>query len=119
MTPPSAANRKFPRYKCQQRLFVRYRANGHDAIVCGRCTVVGKGGIGAELKAELEIGQVVLLEISMPTAPAPRRLKAQIRNREGFNYGFQFLESDPMTISFLGQLFHPDSVLVPAAAQAV
>ena len=119
MTAPPSANRKFPRYRCKQRLFVRYRANEHDAIVCGHCTVVGKGGIGAEIKAELEIGQVVLLEISMPTAPAPRRLKAQIRNREGFNYGFQFLESDPMTVSFLGQLFQPDSMLVPAAAQTV
>src|SRR5215471_12565928 len=97
MTEPQAtlkSARKFPRYRCNQKLRIRYRVDNCDQLAFGRCTMVGKGGIGAVIAAELALGQVVQLELAIPTNPASRALKAQVKNRKGSNYGFQFLETD-------------------------
>ena len=104
--------RKYLRYRCNQRLCVRYRIDGQDFIAYGRCTVVGEGGIGALLPAaDLEIGQVVSLEVSLSTPAAPRPFKAQLKNRHGSKCGFQFMESDGRAAAMLGGLFQPDAVM--------
>ena len=105
--------RKYIRYGCDQRLCVRYRVEGHDFAVYGRCKVVGKGGIGSLLPAaELEIGQVVSVEISVSNPAPPSTLKAQVKNRHGSSYGFQFLESDNRAATILSPLFRPEAVQV-------
>ena len=56
-------NRKHTRYRCNQRLCVRYRIDRQEFIAYGRCTEVGRGGIGAEMPAgELPIAQAVRLD---------------------------------------------------------
>jgi len=73
--------------------------------------MVGKGGIGALLPAvDLEIGQLVSLEIALSTPAAPTLLKAQVKNREGRNYSFQFLETDGRAAALLQDLFQPEAV---------
>jgi hypothetical protein len=113
MSNSARIERKYIRYGCDQRLCVRYRVEGHDFAVYGRCKVVGKGGIGSLLPAaELEIGQVVSVEISISN-PAPlSALKAQVKNRHGSSYGFQFLESDSRAATILSPLFRPESIQV-------
>ena len=113
MTNPAAARtqRRFLRYRCNQRLCVRYRLDGQEFIAYGRCNIVGRGGIGAQLPAvELEIGQVVSLEIALSTSAAPTVLKAQVKNRQGLNYSFQFLEADGRAAAQLQVLFKPEAV---------
>jgi hypothetical protein len=105
--------RKYLRYGCDQRLCVRYRVEGHDFAVYGRCRVVGKGGIGSLLPAaELEIGQVVSVEISVSSPEPISALKAQVKNRQGSSYGFQFLESDSRTATILSPLVRPETIQV-------
>jgi len=105
--------RKYIRYGCDQRLCVRYRLEGHEFAVYGRCRVVGKGGIGSLLPAaELEIGQVVSVEIAVSNPTASSTLKAQVKNRNGSNYGFQFLEPDTRAAAILNPLFRPEAVQV-------
>jgi hypothetical protein len=99
---------------------VRYEVNGQQFIIGGRCKVVSKGGIGAQLPAELAIGQESFLEISLGKMPAPRRFKAKLRNIEqvvgaGRIYGFQFMEADERSIAVLNVLFRPEA-LVPIKA---
>lgn len=113
MTNSARTERKFIRYGCDQRLCVRYRIEGHDFAVYGRCKVVGKGGLGSLLPAaELEIGQVVSVEIAISNPAPPSTLKAQVKNRHGSNYGFQFLEPDSRTAMVLSPLFRPEAVQV-------
>ena len=113
MSNPARIERKYIRYGCDQRLCVRYHSDGHDFAVYGRCTVVGKGGIGSLLPAaELEIGQVVSVEIAISTPATPGALKAQVKNRHGSSYGFQFLESDVRAAATLAPLFRPEAVQV-------
>jgi|SRR5205807_6903798 len=113
MSTHARVERKYIRYGCDQRLCVRYHTEGQDFAVYGRCTVVGKGGIGSLLPAaELEIGQVVSVEISVSAPAAPGSLKAQVKNRHGSSYGFQFLESDGRAAATLAPLFRPEAVQV-------
>jgi hypothetical protein len=103
--------RKHQRYRCNQRLCVRYRAQGQQFIAYGRCNMVGKGGIGAMMPAvEMEIGQVVSLEIALLTPAAPGLLKAQVTSRQGFTYGFQFLAADGRATATLQDLFRPEDI---------
>ncbi len=83
----------------------------------GRCLVVGQGGIGAELPADLAVGQITQLEITLPSTATPRRIKAQVRNRNRSNYGFEFMDMDALTLAILSKLFQPQALLTPAALQ--
>jgi len=105
------AGRKHLRYRCNRRLCVRYRASGQQFIAYGRCTTVGRGGLGAMMPAvELEIGQIVSLEISLATPAAPGVLKAQVKSRQGSTYGFQFLAADSRATAALHDLFRPEDL---------
>ena len=116
--PPSLRNaRKFPRYRCNHSVRIRYRANNSEQIVFGRCIMVSKGGIGALVGAELAIGQVVYLELAIPTNTGSRALKAQVKNRNRSSYGFQFIEADPRSITILLPLFDPKALLPTTAMQ--
>jgi hypothetical protein len=103
--------RKHLRYRCNRKLCVRYRSNGQQFIAYGRCTIVGRGGIGAMMPAvELEIGQIVSLEISLATPAASGVLKAQVKSRQGSTYGFQFLAADSRATAPLHDLFRPEDL---------
>ena len=111
----TTSERKTSRFRCNQKLCVRYSLNGQKFLASGRCTVVNKAGIGAIVAGDLAIGQEVLLEIALNKEPAPRRLKAQVRNRQGSTYGFQFIESDDRTAAYLAALFTPEMEIKPKA----
>ena len=105
-------NRKHTRYRCNQRLCVRYRIDRQEFIAYGRCTEVGRGGIGAEMPAgELPIGQAVRLEITLSAKAEPIRLTGHVKSRRGAHYGFQFVETGGPGTSLLGVLFQADTVI--------
>lgn len=57
----------------------------------GRSTEMGEDGIGATLTGEVEMGEVVSMEISLPVASFPLRVRALARYRDGLRHGFEFL----------------------------
>jgi hypothetical protein len=108
--PPA---RRHTRFRCNQRVAVRYRAQGRDAIAYGRCTVVSKGGVGASLSgAQLEVGQDVSLEIATSGVNTTLALKARVRERRGPNHGFEFLENEGRVTVMLQNLFQPEALIV-------
>lgn len=114
----SNPNRKHQRYRCNQKLCVRYRNHGQQFIAYGRCNMVGKGGIGASMPAaQLEIGQEVALEITVSTPAAPVVLRARVTSRHGSTYGFQFAATDGQATATLQDLLRNEEVaayLAPA-----
>jgi len=48
-------------------------------------------GIGATLTGELEPGEVVSMELSLPLSPIPLKMRAIVRYRQGLRHGFEFL----------------------------
>ena len=86
--------RQFPRFQLDVRILVHRFHNGAHVTVWGRSTTLGVEGIGATLTGEMEIGDVVGLEFSVPLSPHPVKLRASVRYRNGFQYGFEFLAVD-------------------------
>jgi hypothetical protein len=56
--------------------------------------MLGQEGIGGTLTGDLDIGEVVGLEFPVPLSPHPVKLRAIVRYKNGFQYGFEFLAVD-------------------------
>jgi hypothetical protein len=83
--------RRFPRYALDVRLQVRMFQDGDFQSCWGRSTELGQDGIGATLTGNLQTGEIVTLEIPLPLATYPIKVRAIVRYRQGLKYGFEFL----------------------------
>ncbi len=83
--------RRFPRFVLDVRLQVKMFQAGEFRACWGRSTEMGQDGIGATLTGSLETGEIVTLEIPLPLAPYPIKVRAIVRYRQGLRYGFEFL----------------------------
>ena len=109
---PQKRYRKIARYRCNQKLCVRYRIGRQDFIVYGRCTEVGSGGLGAEIQSStIPIEETVRLELSLDQSAAPVALKAEVKGRQGTHYAFRFLDTEAPRVALLRVLFTPDAVM--------
>jgi hypothetical protein len=87
-SPPS---RRFPRYALDVRISVQvFRPTGTVSF-WGRSTELGEDGIGGTLTGEVEPGEVVSMELSLPATTYPIKLRALVRYRSGLRHGFEFL----------------------------
>lgn len=57
----------------------------------GRSKNLAEGGMAATVAGEISIGEPVELEIQVPNSSTPLVLEAEVRFRQGFQYGFRFL----------------------------
>ena len=89
--PPPGTSRRFPRYTLDIRLTVHVFRAGANASFWGRSSELGEDGIGGTLTGELEPGEVVSMELSLPQATYPLKLRALVRYRKGLHHGFEFL----------------------------
>ena len=90
VTVPSQ-QRRFPRYALDVRFTIEAFRNGERARMWGRSNEIGLDGIGGTLTGELEPGEVVWLELSLPRVAVPLKLRALVRYQLGLRHGFEFL----------------------------
>ncbi len=90
-SPPPKSTRRFPRYPLDVRLTVNVFRDGTSLSLWGRSSEFGQDGIGGTLTGELELGEVVSLEFSLPAAIHPLKLRGVVRYRNGLRHGFEFL----------------------------
>jgi hypothetical protein len=83
--------RRHSRYRCDFRVTVNYLLGNQYQKLEGQCRDLSQAGIGILLAADLNIGEVCGLTFSLPGSAAPRLLRAVIRYRCGYHYGFEFL----------------------------
>lgn len=83
---PWSTPRAFKRFLLDIRLVIRGRELLH-----GRTKDVGEGGLGAVIPGNISIGEVVELEIQLPLTEEALTFQAEVRYRQGFQYGFRFL----------------------------
>jgi hypothetical protein len=93
--PPSGLARRYSRYPLDIRLSVHVFRSGKTVSLWGRSNELGQDGIGGTLTGELEPGEVVSMEISLPLAAYPMKLRALVRYRDGLRHGFEFLALTP------------------------
>lgn len=92
----SRSKRRYPRYSLDVRMLVHIFRAGVTTTIWGRSTMIGKEGIGGTLTGDLEMGEVVGLEFTVPLFQHPVKLRAIVRYKNGFQYGFEFLAVDAM-----------------------
>ena len=96
--------RRHPRFKLQTDIRVYPRGAG---VLKGYTVDISESGVSALLKLEVSVGEVVELEFALPAAPVA--IRAVVRYKTAFRYGFQFVEPDPQgvikaTCSYLAAL---------------
>jgi len=89
--PNPATARRFPRYALDVRLTVHVFRTGETISLWGRSGELGLDGIGGTLTGEIEPGEVVSMEVALPLAAGPLKIRAIVRYRMGLRHGFEFL----------------------------
>ncbi len=60
----------------------------------GRSHELGEDGLGGTLTGEVEPGEVVSMELTLPASSHVMKVRALVRYRSGFRHGFEFLALD-------------------------
>ncbi|MFY9910634.1 MAG: PilZ domain-containing protein [Candidatus Sulfotelmatobacter sp.] len=81
--------RSQPRFKLEVDIKIHSRICG---LVQGRTVDISESGISAMLPLELQLGELVELDFTLPFGRVT--MYALVRQRSAFRYGFQFLESN-------------------------
>jgi PilZ domain len=84
-------SRRFPRYPIDIRISLQVFRSGEILSLWGRSNELGADGIGATLTRQLEPGEVVSMEFTLPMTSYPIKLRALVRYRDGLRHGFEFL----------------------------
>ena len=95
MSAPDFAmdGRRWSRHKIDIRLKVTARmADGATEAVFGRGNSLSQGGLGAYIPASISVGSIVTLELIFPYSENQVRVKAAVRNTDGFRYGLEFFQ---------------------------
>lgn len=83
--------RRCPRHRADFPLNVNYLHGDHYQTIEGHSRNLSEAGIGMLLAAELSIGDVAALSLCFPKLASPLELRAVVRYRHGYQYGFEFL----------------------------
>jgi len=83
--------RRHARYRADFRVTVSYLLGNQYQTLEGHCRDLSEAGIGILLAAELNVGEVAGLSFSLPGSVLRWELRAVVRYRRGYQYGFEFL----------------------------
>jgi c-di-GMP-binding flagellar brake protein YcgR len=82
--------RRHPRFRGDFRVNVTFLVGNRYQKLEGHCSDLSEAGIGILLADELNVGEVADLTFVLPGA-GPWELRAVLRYRRGYHYGFEFL----------------------------
>jgi hypothetical protein len=83
--------RRWPRYRINVPVRVVVQRPDKTVIVSGRGMALSEGGMAIFAGIELKVGQRVEIEFTPPYDGQPLRVCGTVRNRNGYNYGIEFL----------------------------
>jgi hypothetical protein len=83
--------RRHPRYRADFPLKATALLEDGYAEIQGRCSDIGQGGIGTVLNGEVPSGEVVSLELQLPSSFKSLAVRAIVRYQKGFVHGLEFL----------------------------
>jgi hypothetical protein len=83
---PWTLPRAHSRYLLDLRIVVRTKET-----LIGRTKDIAEGGLGATIPNNIDIGEIVELELQLPGNAEPLKIKAEVRYRHGFQYGFKYV----------------------------
>ncbi|SRR6266852_4878411 len=88
---PDRRRRRYPRYRCDFAVAVTLLAGKNYQTLSAHCKDISEAGMGTIIAAELVLGEVVSLSFSLPDSHESWDVRAVLRHRRGYHYGFEFL----------------------------
>jgi len=89
--PIDRRRRRHPRYRADFLVAVSHLLGNHYLKLEGHCRDLSEAGIGILLATELNAGEVAGLSFSLPGSLPQWEVRAVVRYRRGYHYGFEFL----------------------------
>jgi hypothetical protein len=86
-----AIPRRFDRVRVKLHIRVQHKVNGNLVVSDGQAQDVSEGGIGTYIPAEFHMGECVKIEVVLPFGKRPIVFDAEVRDCNGFRYGFEFV----------------------------
>ena len=86
--------RRFPRYAYDVHIQISVFREANTTKYSGRSCDLSLHGLGSILSGELQVGEVVSVEFSIPMPPQLMKLRAVVRYKKGLQYGVEFLVVD-------------------------
>jgi len=110
---PDRLRRRHARYRCEFPVVVNLLSGKEQQRLNAHCRDVSEAGIGVLLAEELPLGEVATLTFSLPGVHQPWDVRAVLRHRRGYHYGFEFLSladrQAKVLNHYLGELERSDS----------
>ena len=94
---PSTSSGKWPvdrqerRFVIDLRLVIKPTGDKAKTNLHGRTKNMSESGLAATVAGDLELGEVAELQFQLPATTEPMTLRANVRYRQGSQYGFNFL----------------------------
>jgi c-di-GMP-binding flagellar brake protein YcgR len=86
-----APKRRWKRVRVDIRVRLRRWEEPEEAGAVVRTYELSEGGMSVYASETLECGAVLLVEMALPGAGKPLRIKAVVKNRRGFRCGMEFV----------------------------
>jgi c-di-GMP-binding flagellar brake protein YcgR len=83
--------RRYARYRTEIPIIVKVLGQNEYIRVHGRCFEIAEAGLGAVITSELNAGEMVTLEFSIPDVADMFVIRSVVRHRMGFLHGFEFV----------------------------
>ena len=83
--------RRYPRYRTEFPVTAALLSGNQYEKLDAHCKDISEAGIGLLIAAELPVGEVVSMTFCLPGVNETWDLRAVMRHRRGFHYGFEFL----------------------------
>ena len=83
--------RRHPRYRCEFPVMISLFSGEGRQQLSAHCRDLSQAGVGALVAAELKPGDVTSLRFKLPGLAEEWEVRAVLRHRRGFHYGFEFL----------------------------
>jgi hypothetical protein len=90
MKPSDRRRRRYARHRGDFAVSVSHLGDQYQKVE-GHCRDLSAAGIGILLAADLNGGEVVSLSFLLPGTAAVWNVRAVVRYRRGYQYGFEFL----------------------------
>jgi len=88
---PERRQRRYPRYRTEFPVTLTLLSSeGHQSLDA-HCRDLSVAGMGVLIAEELNVGEVVALAFALPGSALVWELRAVLRHRRGYHYGFEFL----------------------------
>ena len=91
-----SADRRWQRYHFDVPIRLVFGKGRHTRVAEGRGTELNEGGLGLYAGIELETGDQVEVELTVPFYGISLKLQGVVRNRpgNGYYYGIEFVDTD-------------------------